>query len=188
MKYGLNRSCLQTKSWSGRRHSELPQGSPQHHLQGIQEGDGIEEGVGKILRTKSQGFLRTGAETASRTGPGAGTEPRIGGRDQGQALGGLPLLRKDGADLCRNSPKEFKPGSWTTGGGSWPTTSRRLLRVEDMSKNRFELISKNSILTGTNFQGEKFVLATDNSVGATIELRERLYGSILSKKNILSGG
>ena len=50
-------------------------------------------------------------ETASRTGPGAGTEHRTGGRDQGRALGGLPLLGKDGADLGINSPKGVEPGS-----------------------------------------------------------------------------
>ena len=49
---------------------------------------------------------------------------------------------------------------------------RRLLRIEDRSENRFESINRNSILPGTNFQEEKFVLVTDNSVGATIELRE----------------
>ena len=59
------------------------------------------------------------------------------------------------------------------------------MRIEDRSENRFKSINRNSILPGTNFQGEKFVLATDNSVGATIE---RLYGSILSNKHILSGG
>ena len=43
--------------------------------------DVIEEGVGKTPRAKQQGFLGTGAETASRRGPGAGTEPRTGGRE-----------------------------------------------------------------------------------------------------------
>ena len=90
--------------------------SPQHHLQGLQGADGIEKGVGKTPWAKCQGFLRTGAETVSRTGPRAGTEPRTGGWDWGQALGGLPRLRKDGADLGRKSQKEFKPGSQTIGG------------------------------------------------------------------------
>ena len=39
--------------------------SPQHHLRGLHGGDGVEEGVGKNLRTKYWGFLRTGAETTS---------------------------------------------------------------------------------------------------------------------------
>ena len=42
---------------------------------------------------------------------------------------------------------------------------RRLLRTED----RFESINGNSILLETNFQGEKFVVVTENSVGATVE-------------------
>ena len=84
---------------------------PQHHLRGLKGGDGIEEGVGKTPQAKHQGFLRTGAETASRTGLGAGTEPRTGGGDRKRALGGQPLLPKYGADLGRNSPKGFKPGS-----------------------------------------------------------------------------
>ena len=62
------------------------------------------------------------------------------------------------------------------------------MRIKDRSENRFELINRNSILPGTNFQREKFVLAIENSVWATVELRERLYGSILSNKHILSGG
>ena len=41
---------------------------PQHHLRGVQGGDGVEEGVGKILRTKRRGFLHTGAETTSSRG------------------------------------------------------------------------------------------------------------------------
>ena len=41
---------------------------------------------------------------------------------------------------------------------------RRLLRTEDRSENRLESINGNSILLGTNFQGEKPVLATENSV------------------------
>ena len=47
-----------------------------HHLLGLREADGIEEGVGKIPRAKCRGFLWTGAETVSRTGPGAGTVRR----------------------------------------------------------------------------------------------------------------
>ena len=50
---------------------------------------------------------------------------------------------------------------------------RRLLRTEDRTENRLESINGNSILFGTNFQGEKLVLATENSLGAMIELRER---------------
>ena len=69
-----------------------------------------------------------------------------------------------------------------------PTTPRRLLRTEDRSKNRLESINGNSILLGTNFQGEKLVLATENSVGAAVELRERLYRGILLKKHVLSEG
>ena len=65
---------------------------------------------------------------------------------------------------------------------------RRLLRIEARSKNRFEWINRNSILPEPNFQGEKFVLATDNSVGATIELRERLYGSVILNKHVLTEG
>ena len=45
----------------------------------------------------------------------------------------------------------------------------------DRSENRLESITGNSILLGTNFQGEKLVLATENSVGIMVELRERLY-------------
>ena len=99
-----------------RQHSEPPQGSPQHHLRGLPGGDGTEEGVGKTSLAKRWGFLRAGAETASWRGPGAGTEPRTGGWNQGWALGDLLLLRKDRADLGRNSPKGFKPGSWTIDG------------------------------------------------------------------------
>ena len=65
---------------------------------------------------------------------------------------------------------------------------RRLLRTEDRSENRLELINGHSILLGTNLQGEKLVLATENSVGATVELRERLYRGVLSNKHVLSGG
>ena len=54
---------------------------PQHHLQSLRGADGIEEGVGKTPRAKRRGFLQTGAETVSRTGPGAGMELRTGGRD-----------------------------------------------------------------------------------------------------------
>ena len=84
---------------------------PKHHLRGLRGGDGVEEGVGKILRTKRRGFLRTGAETSSSRGVGAGTKPRSGGWDQGRPLGGLHPLCKVGADLGRNSPNEFKPES-----------------------------------------------------------------------------
>ena len=59
-----------------------------------------------------------------------------------------------------------------------------LLRTE----NRLESINGNSILPGTNFQGEKLVLATENSVGAMVQLRERLNGGVLANKHILSGG
>ena len=34
--------------------------------------------------------------------------------------------------------------------------------------------NRNSILPETNFQGEKFVLWTENSVGAMVELRDRV--------------
>ena len=50
------------------------------------------------------------------------------------------------------------------------------MRTEDRSENRLESINGNSILLGTNFQGKNLVLASENSVGATVELRERLYG------------
>ena len=86
---------------------------PQHHLWGLQGANGI---VGKTHRAKRWGLLRTGAKTASRRGPGVGTKPRTEGRHQGRALGGLPLLHKDGAELGRNSQKRFKPGSWAIGG------------------------------------------------------------------------
>ena len=49
------------------------------------------------------------------------------------------------------------------------------MRTKDRSKNKLETINGNSILLGTNFHGEKLVLGTENSVGATVELRERLY-------------
>ena len=62
------------------------------------------------------------------------------------------------------------------------------MRTEDRSKNRLELINGISILLGTYFQGEKLVLATENSVRATVELRERLYRGVLSNKRILSRG
>ena len=65
---------------------------------------------------------------------------------------------------------------------------RRLLRTKDRSENRLESINGNSALPGTNFQGQKLVLATENSVGATIEPRERLHGGVLANKHILSGG
>ena len=64
----------------------------------------------------------------------------------------------------------------------------RLLRTEDRSENRLEMINGNSILLGTNFQGEKLVLATNNSVRATVELRERLDGGVFRNKHVLSGG
>ena len=66
-----------------------PQGSPQHHLRGLRGGDGVEERVGRILRTKCQGFLRTGAEATSNRGVRGGTKPRSGGWDWGRPLGGL---------------------------------------------------------------------------------------------------
>ena len=62
--------------------------SPHHHLQGQRGADDLEGGVDKILLASLRGFRRTGAETASRTGPGAGTEPRTGDPGQGRALGG----------------------------------------------------------------------------------------------------
>ena len=76
-------------SRESRTTTEPPQGSPQHHLRGLRRGDGVEEGVGKILRTKHQGFLHTGAETTSNRGVGAGTKQRSGGQDRGRPLGGL---------------------------------------------------------------------------------------------------
>ena len=65
---------------------------------------------------------------------------------------------------------------------------RRLLRTEDRSENRLESINGNNILLGTNFQGEKLVQATENSLGVTVELRERLYGGVLANKHVLSRG
>ena len=62
------------------------------------------------------------------------------------------------------------------------------MRTKDRSENRFESINGDSILPETNFQGEKLVLATENSVGATVELRESLYGGVLANKHILRGG
>ena len=99
--------------WRGRRHSELPQGSPQHHLRGLRGGDPIEEGICKILPPNQWAFLRTGAELSSSRGVRAGTKLRSGGRDQGLSLGGLLPLRKIGVDLGKNFLKGFKPGSWT---------------------------------------------------------------------------
>ena len=49
---------------------------------------------------------------------------------------------------------------------------RRLLRTEDGTENRLEPINGNSILPRTNFQGEKLVLANENSVGAKVQLRD----------------
>ena len=51
-----------------------------------------------------------------------------------------------------------------------------------MTENRLESINRNKILPGINFQGEKLVLATKNSVGATVQLREMLYGGVLANK------
>ena len=62
------------------------------------------------------------------------------------------------------------------------------MRTEDRSVNRLETIKGHSILLGTNRQGEKLVLAAENSVGATVELRDWLYRGILSNEHILSGG
>ena len=63
-----------------------------------------------------------------------------------------------------------------------------MLRTEYRTKNRLESINGNSFLSGTNFQGEKLVLATENFVRATVKLRERLYGGVLVNKHILSRG
>ena len=155
---------------------------PQYHLQGLRGGDGIEEGVGKILKTKRQGFLRTGAESSSRRGAKTGTEPRSGGRDQGWALGDLLCLRKDWADLGRNSPKGFKPGSWTKGGGRGPprrggcwgqrTGPRTGLSQSMETVSCLEPISREKNL----------------SLRLRTLLRERLYGGVLAHKHILSGG
>ena len=60
---------------------------PQHHLRDLRGADSIEKGLDKTARAKHRG-----AETASRTGHGAGTELRTGGQDRGQALGGLLVL------------------------------------------------------------------------------------------------
>ena len=65
---------------------------------------------------------------------------------------------------------------------------RRLLRTKDRPENRLEWINGNSILPGTNFQGEKLVLVTENSVGAMVELRERLYRGVLANIQVLIGG
>ena len=65
---------------------------------------------------------------------------------------------------------------------------RSLLRTENRSENRLESTNGNSILIGTNLQGEKLVLVTENSVGTTVELRERLYGGVLANKHALSRG
>ena len=62
------------------------------------------------------------------------------------------------------------------------------MRTKDRTENRLELINGNSILPGTNFQEEKLVLATENSVALTVQLRDRLYGGALANKHILSGG
>ena len=56
------------------------------------------------------------------------------------------------------------------------------MRTEDRFENRLEKINGNSILLGTNLQGEKLVLATVNSVGATVGLRERLFGGVESSQ------
>ena len=66
--------------------------------------------------------------------------------------------------------------------------SRRLLRIEDRTEDRFEAINQNSICPETNFQGEKFILVTENSVGSTVQLRERLDRGVLTNKEKLSRG
>ena len=71
----LNRSCLQRRAEVKGNIQSRHRAPPQHHLRGLRGGDGVKEGVGKILRTKRRGFLCTVAETASRTGPRAGTKP-----------------------------------------------------------------------------------------------------------------
>ena len=45
------------------------------------------------------------------------------------------------------------------------------------------MINEQSVMLGTNLLGEKLVLATENSVGATVQLRERLYRGVLSNKH-----
>ena len=69
----------------------------------------------------------------------------------------------------RNCTKNRSPRSRTVSRGLIPP--RRLLRIEDRTENRFEAINQNRILPGTYFQGEKIILATENSVGSTVQLR-----------------
>ena len=77
-----------------RRHSEPPaQGSPPASSPRSTRSfktDSIDRGVDKTCQAKHRKVLWTGAETASMTGPGAGTEPRTGVRNWGQALRGRP--------------------------------------------------------------------------------------------------
>ena len=168
---------------------------PQDHLRGLQGGDGVEEGVGKILWTKRQGFLRTGAETTSSRGVKAGTKTRSGGRDWGRPLGDLLSLPNLGADLGRISPKGFKPGSLTIGGGTEAEAKDDHAKeaVQDRGKV-WEQAWDNQwkqYLAWNQFPGRKTCPSnweTKNSVGATVEFRERLYGGVLSNKHLLSGG
>ena len=87
---------------------------------------------------------------------------------------------------CRDGTKNWSPGPRT--GSRGPTTSRRLLRIDHRTEDRFEAINGNSICPGTNFQGEKFILGTENSVGSRVQLRERLDNGVLVKKGKLSRG
>ena len=60
-------------------------------------------------------------------------------------------------------------------------TARRLLRTEDRTKDRFQAINRVHICPGTNFQGEKLILVTENSVETSVQLRERLERGVLTK-------
>ena len=60
---------------------------------------------------------------------------------------------------------------------------RRLLRTKD----RLEAINRDSFRSGTNFQGEKFILAAEN-VGTLVQLRERLDRGVLTNKHEFSRG
>ena len=50
------------------------------------------------------------------------------------------------------------------------TPPMRLLKIKDRTEKRFEAINRNRILPGTNFQGEKLILGTDNSAGSMVQL------------------
>ena len=80
------------------RHHRTP---PQHHLQGLRGGDGIEERVSKLLKQNVEGSCVK--EQNQLLGEDLEQEP-----NQEQEAGSKD---GDGADLGRNFMKVFKPGS-----------------------------------------------------------------------------